>query len=934
MSFNISTFHLKSKTAIAALAFIASLWSAPIWAQINWVNYSKSIDEVLTTPDMLNADKCNFIVLQSANDFKIVSMAGIYGAEATLTPASDIMYVTKNFDGSYTFGSMQDQDGKTKLSDLKANKLSAATDGAAQYTSSTNIDIYLDREGVNKYDIAQWNAETVSGNSFRLYMNLITGSTTTTATNFNTWNGTAIDYTQKTDANGAYNFEYARVEIDGTSYIRLRKKYVNSIPVDVFYNNVTDESTTTLDNLTTVDLSDKTQKWYLCRRKEDYDLRGDVLTLKPSQSDAEEFIIVTEESRNNAIANEAGKDEIDMSNFVLDNAFVRNHYYVKKWQFTNPDYKDADGVHQMNSIQWKWVDKNNTQGTIYDDYALGRIPIVALADGNGNWYNMCEETTALKYPRPTHSVAYDAHSRDRTHDWGYYGTAEIGEGDANTMKQTIDNLPAGAYKIVFQGAKIGGDAKFFANGSTDQGEVSVDLDEMSEADKTAYNQYIKDLQPVFKQFENSNNGDALGKMNAAKNGDETHDAQIDADIAALQAYVLKNRTAWGEQNNGSDDDKKYQYFYSQYAAGYVRDNAAAGKMFANKDYTSGTGDWVNDDFSKYSITLGVNVKATDTENHTGSLTLGMIKGAAGKAFVDNIQLIYMGDKGFHIDGTAALGDDNGETAKTKGEWRPYKFTNTMMYYRRSMKKGAWNAITLPVDLTAKQVKQLGGAGVKLSELAGIYPETGTRIDFNTINLDGNQDEVVLHKDRCYVIYMARDPQIPAGKKVSYRDGMNEGDDYFVNGPVYMINGVTQEEYSNVETEEKTIETKSSDNSKTYKLKYQSYYLLHEGGLPAESYVLLQGTMYYLSATKAPSAYVEATSWRLTDVDGSLGGAKEFVFDGIGDTNGITAIYGIGMDEEMETRGNGRQGIYNLQGQRVSAPQKGKIYIVNGKKVVY
>jgi hypothetical protein len=61
----------------------------------------------------------------------------------------------------------------------------------------------------------------------------------------------------------------------------------------------------------------------------------------------------------------------------------------------------------------------------------------------------------------------------------------------------------------------------------------------------------------------------------------------------------------------------------------------------------------------------------------------------------------------------------------------------------------------------------------------------------------------------------------------------------------------------------------------------------------------------------------------------IASAREFVLDfGDGDQQ-TTYIDGITVDGN---RGSGVEGIFNLSGQRLSAPQKG-INIVNGKKVV-
>ncbi len=964
-----------------ALAFLCSL---PSYAQsrataINWASYGKTIDKVLTTittadgtTSITHVDANNntvsgadYIVLQSATDGKIVTPAGIYGAEATLTTAGDIMYVqqTGTDDApTYQFRSMQDQNGASSLASLDANKLTAARGDYPVLVGSALVNCYLDRAGGDA-DLVNWKVKKVSDtegdNSYYLYMSWIkcvadgwtpitswevttegTENSTSTVTVGHPQETTNVTYTWNnethTDVTLQEFFDTYQLDSDNDSkiLIRYRKNYVYYNTEDTYYlisstdasNFLTIDADTGLASLNTtvvgdaIDLSTlATVEYYLSRLDSDgsADGRSNVLTLREGTTDAEQWLFIDSEARQAAIESQAGQDEIDMTAYVLDNAFLRNHFYTNNWKFTTEDYKDATTQQQMYNVETKWLDQTNN--TLSDSYSSGLIPVPAIQSPNGTYYNASgtngDQIGAAN--RPLHSVSFDSHARDRTYDWGSYAGAEI-DGETNTMSQTITSLPVGSYKIVFQGVKVGGEAKFFANGSDDQGTVSVALTEMADSDKTAFEQYKADIRKNFYSFDYSVTADELAQMSAA-------------DTASLNAYIKANSEYWGLEYVAN------RYYYSQYDCGYVRDNTAAAKVFANTSYASDHGDWVNDDYSKYSTTLQVNVEDDNQDDGYGSLLLGLEKTTTdGQAFVDNIQVYYMGNTCFHIDATAALDDgaETGTTAAANYEWRNGDFDNTLMYYRRALTSGAWNAITLPVDLTAKQVKQLAGDNAKLSILDGV-DENGTVIVFEPIDLS-DETKTVLKKDSCYVLYMDpnRTPDVPQGSKAIYRDGGTTDNAYFINGPAYMITGVTQEAYTN--TSVTSTGKYINCNSANGKINYTAYYLLKTGGIPQYSYVQLQGKMYYLtSSTAASKGYVEGTSWYLLDDEGEISEtAKTFVFDGIIDSE-ATAIESIDISTDTTVAERRvRKGIYNLQGQRVSTPMKGGIYIIDGKKVIY
>ena len=84
------------------------------------------------------------------------------------------------------------------------------------------------------------------------------------------------------------------------------------------------------------------------------------------------------------------------------------------------------------------------------------------------------------------------------------------------------------------------------------------------------------------------------------------------------------------------------------------------------------------------------------------------------------------------------------------------------------------------------------------------------------------------------------------------------------------------------------------------------------------------------------AYLDLGSTEIGGGDEGFGNAKAYrmVFED-GEATGIDRIYGDGSDKGVYDQADKQPKVYfDLMGRKVTAPQKGEIYIVNGKKVVY
>ena len=87
---------------------------------------------------------------------------------------------------------------------------------------------------------------------------------------------------------------------------------------------------------------------------------------------------------------------------------------------------------------------------------------------------------------------------------------------------------------------------------------------------------------------------------------------------------------------------------------------------------------------------------------------------------------------------------------------------------------------------------------------------------------------------------------------------------------------------------------------------------------------------------AYSAYLDLSSTEIGGGDDGFDEAKVYsmVFEN-GESTGIDRINGDGSNKGIYDQANLQPKVYfDLMGRKVAAPQKGEIYIVNGKKVVY
>lgn len=386
---------------------------------------------------------------------------------------------------------------------------------------------------------------------------------------------------------------------------------------------------------------------------------------------------------------------------------------------------------------------------------------------------------------------------------------------------------------------------------------------------------------------------------------------------ASNAYLFAN----GEETLipilNEDDQKTFEGYVTEHDGKltgnygkYFRRNVPAAYFLAK-------GDQYEPDESFHRVRVYVNVGVD------GTLKLGVNKkGTKGRVYVDNFGLYFIGNNEIGLD--AYQRDVNEVDQNTY--LQPYPF-----HLSRKFVLNAWNAITLPCDVTGSQITETFGEDAKLCKLEGVNPQNKDQILFSTVDLFDNYDTPAIVHGECYLIWVTKGPVIPEGEEYTFLvkkendPNQTSQDMTFPYGNIYTIMGVSCPEGITMVTPEQNYKTVTTS---TGTLKYTYFYHRPEYA-PQYSYVMSGGKMYYL--TEGNWNGLLGTCWYITDM-GTSSNSKVLAIDGEGGTTDINGIVTeVPGDKAME-------GVYNINGQKVAdgtsleGLPKG-IYIVNGKKHV-
>lgn len=541
---------------------------------------------------------------------------------------------------------------------------------------------------------------------------------------------------------------------------------------------------------------------------------------------------------------------------------------------------------------WKWYDINNYNNVINeDDVVSSEAKGLGIAAYKA-YRSMAPGAECIKDDDSGNNSSYDT-TLDYAKEYGNFCAAEMKT--PIIMRQSYDNVPAGTYTI------------------TAQAFVSNDDNDITNERNIAY---------LF-----ASNGQAGGTPDGALIPilDETDQANFTDNY-----YSIHKQMAF----TINDDD-------------YFRANVAAA------DFLGTGGNPANHDASIYNpnmtyklIQISINVPATNPDGETGTLMIGVAKYEdAGTLYVDNIRVYYSGTSEFGINayGTSnvALSNSN-PTGIDEFQYGYARAFNLARDFGADadgdgdIDNPQWEALVLPVNLTATQVKSAFGDKVKLSKLKGLA-NNGNQIRFVPEDLDSDPNKVVLTAGECYVIKVTNAPDVARDDSYDFDVTSNElGQDAKLpvtyKGPIYQINGVTREYTLTDLLNKNGMDYSNGLVTKSYEtddgtLDYRGFFCWSTKATKAGDYVVSRGKMYHLTSGWEN---LTGTMWLLRDRENS--NALSFDF-GDGQTTDINNIVTETAPESATA-----DGVYNLNGQKVAEGTslnglaKG-IYIVNGRKHV-
>ena len=243
-------------------------------------------------------------------------------------------------------------------------------------------------------------------------------------------------------------------------------------------------------------------------------------------------------------------------------------------------------------------------------------------------------------------------------------------------------------------------------------------------------------------------------------------------------------------------------------------------------------------------------------------------------------------------------------------WVAGKYAVVKLKNRTLYKDGYWNTLTLPFSLSKEKLANtcLAGADIRTFKSAA-WDSTNKLL---TINFSETNEEEIKAGVPCLIRW--------GDAKAGTAPGGTIDDPLFTNVQVE----ITDQSMFNDTYAKNTYETMSNG------LRFQAQ--IGPAQLSSTARALLLGAENLLYKQKNGKKWIFATHAYFSYTKNSgIAMAREIVMDfGDDDDQVITTIDDIMADEETNTLDI--EGIFNLQGQRLSAPQKG-INIINGKKIV-
>lgn len=295
------------------------------------------------------------------------------------------------------------------------------------------------------------------------------------------------------------------------------------------------------------------------------------------------------------------------------------------------------------------------------------------------------------------------------------------------------------------------------------------------------------------------------------------------------------------------------------------------------------------------------------------------------------------------------------------------YKNTVLHLNKTFKKDKWNSFVLPVSLKRDQFRQAFGANARLAKLHAL---TSSEIQFQTVDMDVNDNAVVLDAYTPYIIFPTKihtdETKASPAYKATLRSTNGESgkeevlikaNHYDIPNVTFKTNSANENDLTNMNTDTWVSTTKgySTDGSmvaygtfartfgdatqitdekdKEYGVyKFNDHKIIDGRDDLKGSYFFDKGKLYY--SEKRVRGLRGFSCW-FKPVNSSEPTKLNLYIDGV--ANGTTGIDDVAFGDEEPT-GKAAKGIYNMNGQLVSNGSDttnlpAGMYIVNGKKCV-
>lgn len=427
-------------------------------------------------------------------------------------------------------------------------------------------------------------------------------------------------------------------------------------------------------------------------------------------SGQDNWLIIPRESFRTVLLSVTNQTNINVSGLFLNTRFLRNMAVSDSWDWyawdgsSIGDQLSEDVYNVRDYLGANFIDEDQgvarglSHGGIESKGAFrGISPYI----GNGRFGGILG----------LGSTSYPYGSNSYVTTYGAFGTAEMR--DPIIMRQTVTGLKPGTYVITAQA--------FVSDDNPDA--------QITDGSNIAY------------LFASGTSGVSEGALIPQLSTDEQRD---------FNGYITKHQ---GEFNN--EEDRTL----------YFRRNVAAGEFLAtnNGAIRTSTATYSPDE-TNHLVTIAVNV--TGTGENDGTLTIGVAKNTAqGRVYVDNIKIYYSGDNEFGINAYSKNNTELSPTNLTGIDMSKYEFARVFNLSRDfgattgdKVTNPVWEALVMPVNLTKTQVRNTFGDDVKLCHLKGL--DNGRRrIQFNTVDLSGNGNDIALYAGECYAVKVTEAPVI-------------------------------------------------------------------------------------------------------------------------------------------------------------------------------